>query len=234
MSFLRPNDTHQFNVVETIYTLRLGFLPDSTGIISLPLPSAAIVAQLPAEEIGIIEGYFKAIKDETSVSDRHSLLGAYAALSLLIIYLLRHGQPTSADSTYSKLQQALLYINQHCLEDYLDLNQVARACNLSPCYFSHIFKKLHGSSFSSYLNECRLRCACFLLRETDDSITDIAYKSGFTSCSHFFRVFRSFFHCTPNDYRQNRGAASAIASGEQIPPSLWAQSDHVPTVSIDA
>ncbi|MEX2784673.1 helix-turn-helix domain-containing protein [Streptococcus sp. H49] len=43
--------------------------------------------------------------------------------------------------------------------------------------------------------------ACYFLRGSDDSIDDIARKTGFSSRSYFDKVFKSVFRQTPRDYR---------------------------------
>ena len=44
--------------------------------------------------------------------------------------------------------------------------------------------------------------ACALLAETENSVSEVAYETGFGSLSHFFRVFHQAYGCTPRDYRR--------------------------------
>ncbi|AND79496.1 AraC family transcriptional regulator [Streptococcus pantholopis] len=55
--------------------------------------------------------------------------------------------------------------------------------------------------FTDIVKEFRLNQACYFLRGSDDSIDDIARKTGFSSRSYFDKVFKSVFRQTPKDYR---------------------------------
>jgi AraC family L-rhamnose operon regulatory protein RhaS len=61
-----------------------------------------------------------------------------------------------------------------------------------------------GSTPQRYLNRLRLIKARHLLRHTDDSVTDIAYRCGFGDSNHFSTLFRREFDWSPRDIRQGR------------------------------
>jgi YesN/AraC family two-component response regulator len=52
------------------------------------------------------------------------------------------------------------------------------------------------------INETRIIKAQHLLIETENSVADIAEKTGFTNSSYFYRMFKKFNGVTPNDYRR--------------------------------
>ena len=58
--------------------------------------------------------------------------------------------------------------------------------------------------FDEYLNILRLYAAQNLLTETDDSVTQIAYQTGFQSQQTFNRAFRKEFGTTPRNYRRQK------------------------------
>ena len=75
--------------------------------------------------------------------------------------------------------------------------------SLNPSYFSSIFKKEVGVSFSNYLNKIRIEQSKLLLKNTDSSIVEIALEVGFEDQSYFSKVFKNLTKMTPKQYRQN-------------------------------
>ena len=82
------------------------------------------------------------------------------------------------------------------------LEEVASLINLSPSAFSHYFKKRTFKSFSHFVNELRISFACRTLIETERTIAEIAYESGFNNLSNFNRIFKKFRGMTPKAFRK--------------------------------
>ncbi len=70
------------------------------------------------------------------------------------------------------------------------LSKVARIAKMNPIAFSRFFKKNSGAGFVEYLNKVRTNKACYLLRETEYQVQDIARECGFSSISNFNKQFR--------------------------------------------
>ena len=58
-------------------------------------------------------------------------------------------------------------------------------------------------SFSEFVNHIRLQKAKEMLYNTDKTIAEIAYDTGFTTVTYFNRLFRRTFKCTPKSMRKN-------------------------------
>ena len=80
--------------------------------------------------------------------------------------------------------------------------EAARACLMSPAYFSRRFKATVGVGFSDYARIYRLHLAARRLLETEDAIAAIAWATGFRTPSHFTESFRGRFGVTPGAYRK--------------------------------
>ncbi|ACX62775.1 MULTISPECIES: AraC family transcriptional regulator [Bacillales] len=124
---------------------------------------------------------------------------------LLFAYRSRHlGMVRSADTEpvlHPKTQAVVRYLNDN-YRQALTLPEVAEAFRISPHYLSRLFKQTTGFTFSDYLNLLRVKEAQRLLRESDDSITDIAWRSGFSNFSHFGKMFKRTVQLSPRAYRQ--------------------------------
>lgn len=82
------------------------------------------------------------------------------------------------------------------------LKEVAEEQHLSYHFLSHFIKDKIGISFQEYLNSIRLNKAVNMLVNSDDTITNIAYVSGFSSLNFFNGVFKKEYNCSPREYRQ--------------------------------
>ncbi len=83
--------------------------------------------------------------------------------------------------------------------------EAARRAHLSVSAFSRFFKKSLGRTFSEYVNELRVGQACRLLIESDKSVAEIAFGSGFENLSNFNRRFRALKGISPRVYRRKFG-----------------------------
>ncbi len=84
----------------------------------------------------------------------------------------------------------------------LPLGEAAAACHLSQGRFSELFRKYMGASFSQYEIRCRLSGARNEVLAGTRSFKEIASEWGFYDESHFLRIFRKIYGCTPGDYRK--------------------------------
>jgi AraC-like DNA-binding protein len=64
------------------------------------------------------------------------------------------------------------------------------------------FKSVFGTPIQAYMREYRLQAAATMLRETDDSIADVATKVGYNSHARFSAAFKAAFGTSPTDYRK--------------------------------
>jgi AraC-like DNA-binding protein len=83
----------------------------------------------------------------------------------------------------------------------ISLERISKIARMSPFAFSRYFKRNCGAGFVEYLNRVRTNKACYLLRETDYQINEIAAECGFTSMSNFNKQFRKTEGLSPRDYR---------------------------------
>ena len=83
----------------------------------------------------------------------------------------------------------------------ISLENIAKVAKMSPFSFSRFFKKNSGAGFVEYLNQVRTNKACYLLRETEYQVQDIAAECGFGSISNFNKHFRKSEGISPRDYR---------------------------------
>lgn len=102
------------------------------------------------------------------------------------------------------IRKAMTYINNHYKED-INIKDVASYVHLNHSYFSTLFKKETGQTFSEYLLKNRIEESKLLLANTDMGILDISLAIGLSSQSYFTKIFKKKTGITPNQYRnQNK------------------------------
>ena len=94
----------------------------------------------------------------------------------------------------------LKYINENFTNPDLSVTNLAQKFNLSEGYFSQFFKEQTGETFSHYLESLRIEYACSLLVETELSVSEIAYRSGYNNPTTFRRAFKRVKTISPTEY----------------------------------
>ena len=88
---------------------------------------------------------------------------------------------------------------------YEQLDDVSRAVNISPYYFSKIFKENTGENFIEYLTNIRIDKAKELLGTTEYSMKEICSMVGYSDPNYFSRSFKKNVGVTPTEYKEGRG-----------------------------
>ena len=101
-----------------------------------------------------------------------------------------------------QLKQVLEFI-EHNYASPLTLQQLSASVSMSPKYFCRFFSEMTHQTPMDYLNHQRIEQACYQLSTTDDSITEIAYRSGFNDLSYFIRTFKKYKGITPGKYKRS-------------------------------
>jgi len=84
--------------------------------------------------------------------------------------------------------------------------RLARVSGVSQAHFARSFKKAFGVPPHRYLLTCRLERATALLRDTNLSITEIAFQTGWNSLGTFGRTFRDVIGESPGELRTREKA----------------------------
>lgn len=100
-----------------------------------------------------------------------------------------------------RIHKACQYLLDHYAEEVRH-EAVARHVFMAPASFSRLFRRTTQMTYTNFLLQVRLGAVCRLLRETDLSVTEAAFASGFRSLAHFNRQFKKRYGCNPTEYRR--------------------------------
>ncbi len=101
------------------------------------------------------------------------------------------------------IARAKAFINNNYQKD-ISLDEVSREMDVSPYYFSKLFKEETGENFIEYLTAIRIAKAKELLENTDRSMKEICVEVGYQDPNYFSRIFKKNEGLTPTEYKENR------------------------------
>jgi len=107
---------------------------------------------------------------------------------------------TYTHGIHAKMEQAKQFIDRN-YEKKITLENVAGQLNLSPKYFSRVFKQITGQGFNEYRLSVKITHACELLKNSDYTVTEIANRFGYQNLESFIRMFEKIMQTTPKQYR---------------------------------
>ena len=105
------------------------------------------------------------------------------------------------EQSESVISKAKTYIRENFANE-LSLDEVSRYVNISPYYFSKLFKEEAGENFIEYLTRIRIAHAKELLKNPELSIKEICLMSGYSDPNYFSRLFKKQEDVTPSEYRE--------------------------------
>lgn len=151
--------------------------------------------------------------NHTGLKSQDYLYYANSIVDLLVTALESDGKAPAVESNLTKsayLQRALSFIDAHLNSTDISPELIARQLGIKKRYLYDVFNS-HEQSLGTVIREKRLeRCHQALAdkKMANLSVTEIAYNWGFTSYTHFSRVFKEKYHISPRKFRQTKTVAS--------------------------
>ena len=126
----------------------------------------------------------------------------------LFTYLVRNFSTRTPEITethnmfLNRLDTVFNYISEYYNEE-ITSKKLACMTYVSESYFCRFFKSITGLTVANYLAHYRIEKACYLLKKTDASISEISESVGFSDQNYFARVFKKIMGISPSEYRKN-------------------------------
>ena len=117
-------------------------------------------------------------------------------------YVADSSDLSKADATLRRDRMIISYIESNYMHE-IQLEDLAEFTYLSIPYISRRFRKLTGTNFKAYLQEVRLRHAVSDMRTTRQTITDIAYNSGFPNVGALRAAIRGKYNMSSAEFRKH-------------------------------
>lgn len=91
----------------------------------------------------------------------------------------------------------------------ISLDDVSRNVDVSPYYFTRLFKEETGVTFVEYLTTMRIDKAKEMLNASQFSMKEICQAVGYSDPNYFSRIFKKNVGVTPTEYRTEKGVSGA-------------------------
>ena len=95
-------------------------------------------------------------------------------------------------------------INTHFKND-ISLDEISREIDISPYYFSKLFKEETGENFIEYLTTTRMEYAKSLILKSNLNMKEICAEVGYQDPNYFSRIFKKTVGVTPTEYKEGNG-----------------------------
>jgi AraC-like DNA-binding protein len=180
-------------------------------------PSRCFACRLPEAEFVRVDELFRRLRLESNLHVHGASEMCVALLVALLVSLRRHPAEHGAARAHEGanfyrqrgdlVQFASAYVQNHLADD-LSLSTVSALFRVSGEHLTRSFSRQLGVSFHRHVVLQRIAAAKEMLRlQTEASVTDIAFATGFQSSSHFNKVFKAQTGLNPTEFRSERAVA---------------------------
>lgn len=152
------------------------------------------------DELSYIMNRISRLEEEKFTSSFYKEITANIISEIIILFLRKTDADNETNIIPEHVQNAISYITKN-FKNNITLNSIAPEIMLTPNYLGAEIKKYTGITFNDYLNNLRLKYACNLLTNTNYSIKETAFNSGYNSVDYFLFVFKKKLLTTPSAYR---------------------------------
>lgn len=204
LSLLRLTDFHGLSAESELqlYNLSVDEAFLSADLLQQLTLSDALCFHLNEKETQTVERLLVLCMEENAreKADTEYLQHLLACILLRVSRLVPDGQRRIIPGE-KNIRSALLYLQMHFRENP-GVEKLADIAHYNTGYFSTVFHKEVGITYTAYLNRLKTDYAKTLLASTKLPVTEIRYECGFTSHSNFLRLFRQATGVSPSAYRK--------------------------------
>lgn len=152
-----------------------------------------------------LQAFFGELFEELTVRPPYYRAKTEALVAQKIIEIFRGEQTIACEAgahTSEEFKRLLEEIDENY--EFYDLAAAADFMKMNSTYFSSLFHKLAGMTFSQYLNYMKTSRAVELLQSRDDlSVAEVSTRCGFATIRNFNRIFKEFTGYTPKTLPRN-------------------------------
>lgn len=144
----------------------------------------------------------------TSMEEESEAMRLTSLLRLIVIMaesnekLVFSTEPKETDAE-RRMRQVVTYMRCN-YKHTVTIDELARHTGMNRCALCTFFKRRTGNTLMTYLTGLRISQAQYLLHNSDLSIAEVSYRSGFKDVPYFNRVFRRETGLSPSQWRNTQ------------------------------
>ncbi|MBQ4112954.1 MAG: AraC family transcriptional regulator [Clostridia bacterium] len=163
----------------------------------------------------VIPVWMQGIQSPSALSD----IASEAVLLHTFAYLGgRLSKFTTRDRQGINLVSAIQkYVDDHFFEAEFSLDMLGKELKYNKKYLSTVFKKHMGVGIVEYLHSVRIQHACTMLHQGFSSVSDVAFRCGYSDAQYFSKVFKNRMGMSPRAYMEKVRIEAHTGSVEQKP-----------------
>lgn len=149
------------------------------------------------------------IKEAANRNDQHGDILCWLKLHELLLYIIENsGFENRPDAkiqnvALERILPAIQLVRQ-ANKKLVTLDEAANVCFLGKSRFCDLFKTAMGTTFGKFSSRVRLGAAAAEIAKTSFPVKEIADSWGFYDESHFCRIFKKYFYCSPSEFRRKK------------------------------
>lgn len=184
----------------------LGRLVGKYGFRAIPL------LHIRGRDVREFDKFIAHISHEFQNRPSHWKVSVEGSACVLLVELYRYMEratalPHASHEAIEVVAPALDYIAGH-IHESLPIGLLARQCHLSEPHFRRVFKTHIGMAPKQYIARMRAELAQSMLRDTRQTVLEIAYACGYETLSAFNRSFKLLTGLSPMQYRKAKRQGS--------------------------
>ena len=207
--YVQPGDVHYYDELGTLKLINVlinpfvefHYLQNVDALLrKFSAQQASCYGWLAPDTRHICKGLVEKIFSADFQRSENSALREAAFFQLATTILHAESEAEYSNTKY-KLHKLLTWLQDHCFEEH-NWQLLADKFHLTTrTAFRHI-KEATGLTPDNYIKRLRLVSARVKLRETDMTITEVAYLCGFANSNHFTTLYKKVFGLTPSEDRR--------------------------------
>jgi len=148
-----------------------------------------------------IKDIYENSKQENGETDILSTV--YRLWGILYKHLDVKAEEIYRDENLTLMKRLLDYLYKN-YNQKLTLKELCNHAGIGKNKCTELFRRYTNMSPMEYLRHYRVEKGALLLRETDMTVTEIAYETGFSGASYFAESLRQHRGCSPSQLRRNK------------------------------
>ncbi|MBR3942839.1 MAG: helix-turn-helix transcriptional regulator [Clostridia bacterium] len=149
----------------------------------------------------IYDGLLRELADKTEDENPFNWLERTSLCLKLICEMARDAKQAEADGKYSRIKNAVTYIESNFTKDFY-VEDLAKMAFLSPTSFRRLFFECKGMSPVDYRNTLRIGRSAELLKSGKYSVSEAAEEVGIRDVKYFGKLFSRYMGTTPGNFKK--------------------------------